>query len=81
MIGGMTSTMTKTSVTIARADLEMASRLGINVSEVARTALRQRLREQLLEQEVDAYTQAFAEWDEGPWDHLAGDDVDIPEGQ
>lgn len=69
----MTSTMMKTSVTIARADLEMANHLGINVSEVARTALSQRLRDHILEQEVNAYTAAFADWDEGPWDHLAAD--------
>lgn len=77
----MTSVMIKTSVTIARNDLAMAHHLGINVSEVARTALSQRLREHLMEQEVGAYAAAFAEWDEQLWDHLAADGSGTDENQ
>ena len=77
----MTSVMIKTSVTIARDDLALAHHLGINVSDVARTALSQRLREHVMEQEVGAYAAAFAEWDEQPWNHLAADALGADEGR
>lgn len=65
--------MVKTSVTLPLADLERARELGINVSELTREALRRRLDEEALDQEIDAYAAAFAEWDETEFDHLAGD--------
>ncbi len=65
--------LVKTSVTISRVDLAEARRLGINVSEVARTALAARLAEETLERQVVEYIEAFSEWDESPWDHLAGE--------
>ena len=73
MIGGMASTMVKTSVTVLREDLAEAHRLGINVSELVRDALRARLREEEFEGEVNGYVAAFADWDERPFDHLAGE--------
>jgi post-segregation antitoxin (ccd killing protein) len=66
-------TMVKTSVSIPLDDLERARELGINVSELARRALRKRLDDEALDQEIDAYSAAFAEWDEAKYDHLASD--------
>jgi post-segregation antitoxin (ccd killing protein) len=68
--------MVKTSVTLPVGDLERARALGINVSELARRALRRRLDDESLDQEIDAYATAFAEWDESEYDHLAGDGLD-----
>lgn len=73
MIGGMASSMVKTSVTVLREDLAEAHRLGINVSELVRDALRARLREEEFEGEVSGYVAAFADWDERAFDHLAGE--------
>lgn len=67
--------MVKTSVTLPVDDLERARALGINVSHVARQALRKRLADEALDQEVDAYAAAFAEWDETEYDQLAGDGI------
>ena len=69
----MKATMVKTSVTLPRTDLERAHELGINVSELARNALRKRLDDEQLDQEIDGYATAFAEWDEAEVDHLAAD--------
>ena len=69
----MSGTMVKTSVTLPRTDLERAHELGINVSELARNALRKRLDDEQLDQEIDGYAAAYAEWDEAEYDHLAGD--------
>lgn len=65
--------MVKTSVSLPLDDLERARELGINVSELTRQALRSRLDDEVLDQEIDAYATAFAEWDEAGYDHLAGD--------
>lgn len=65
--------MTKTSVSLPIDDLERARALGINVSELARQALSRRLADEALDQEIDAYAAAFAEWDEADYDHLVGD--------
>ena len=65
--------MAKTSVSLPLDDLERALELGINVSELARQALRKRLDDEVLDQEIDAYSAAFAEWDEADYDVLAGD--------
>ena len=65
--------MTKTSVSLPVDDLERARELGINVSELARRALRKRLDDEVLDQEIDGYAAAFAEWDEADYDRLAGD--------
>ena len=73
----MSSTsMIKTSVTISQEDLRSAKRLGINVSSLVRDALRTRLRDESLDQEIGDYAAAFAEWDESDWDHLAGEGVE-----
>ena len=69
----MASPMVKTSVTVATADLAAARRLGVNVSALFREALRTRLREEILDQEVEAYSTAFSNWIEGDWDHLAAE--------
>ena len=63
--------MVKTSVTVAIADLAAARRLGVNVSALVREALRTRLRDEVLDQEVEAYSTAFSNWNEGDWDHLS----------
>ena len=68
--------MVKTSVTIPRDDLEAARRLGINVSELTRAALRARLDEQEFEKQVEGYLAAFDEWDEEAFDHLAGEGIE-----
>ena len=74
MLGGMSSTsMVKTSVTVPEADLREAKRLRIDVSALVREALRTRLRDEGLDQEITDYAATFAEWDESSWDHLAGD--------
>ena len=65
--------MTKTSVSLPLDDLERARELGINVSKLARQALRKRLDDEALDQEIDAYAAAFAEWDEADYDLLAAD--------
>ena len=65
--------MIKTSVTVPEADLRAAKRLSINVSALVRDALRERLREETLDQEITEYGAAFAEWDESDWDHLASE--------
>lgn len=65
--------MVKTSVTVPRSELEAAQRLGINVSALLREALLKRVREELLDREVTGYAEAFAEWDESPWDHLSSE--------
>ncbi len=65
--------MAKTSVSLPLDDLERARELGINVSELARQALSKRLADETLDQEIDAYAAAFAEWDEADYDQLAGD--------
>jgi post-segregation antitoxin (ccd killing protein) len=67
------TTMVKTSVSLPHDDLERARELGINVSELARQALRKRLDDEALDREIDAYAAAFTEWDEAEYDHLAGD--------
>jgi post-segregation antitoxin (ccd killing protein) len=54
-------------------DLERARELSINVSELARKALRKRLDDETLDREIDSYAAAFAEWDESEYDQLAGD--------
>ena len=64
--------MVKTSVTVPRRDLEAARRLGINVSQLAREALHERLADVYLEKGIAEYAAAFADWDEREWDHLAG---------
>lgn len=68
--------MVKTSVSLPYDDLERARQLGINVSELARRALRKRLDDETLDREIDSYAAAFAEWDETEYDHLAGDGLD-----
>ena len=65
--------MAKTSVSLPLDDLERARELGINVSKLARQALRKRLDDEALDQEIDAYAAAFAEWDEAEHDLLAAD--------
>lgn len=65
--------MVKTSVSLPLDDLERARELGINVSELARQALRKRLDDEALDREIDSYAAAFAEWDESEYDQLAGD--------
>ena len=73
----MSSTsMVKTSVTVPNEDLRAAKRLGINVSALVRDALRTRLRDESLDQEIAEYAAAFAEWDESDWDHLAGEGLE-----
>lgn len=69
----MSTLMVKTSVSVPRAELAAAQALGINISELVRSALRRRLREESLQQEVDGYGVAFAEWDNTKWDALTGD--------
>jgi post-segregation antitoxin (ccd killing protein) len=73
MMSGMSSAMVKTSVTVPEDDLREAKRLRISLSQLLRDALRERLREERLDREIDGYAAAFAEWDESEWDHLAGD--------
>lgn len=65
--------MIKTSVSVPLEDLERARELGINVSELARQALRKRLDDEALDTEIDEYATAFAEWNEAEYDQLAGD--------
>lgn len=65
--------MIKTSISLPSGDVERARELGINVSELARTALRKRLTDEALDQEIDAYAAAFDEWDETDYDGLASD--------
>ena len=65
--------MVKTSVTVEWTDLVEARKLGINVSELVRTALRQRIEGAQLDTLIDGYAAAFSEWDETSFDHLAGD--------
>ncbi len=55
------------------ADLAAARRLGVNVSALLREALGTRLREEVLDQEVEAYSRAFSNWNEGDWDHLSAE--------
>ena len=62
--------MVKTSVSLPVDDLERARELGINVSELAREALRRRLDDDALDEQVDEYAAAFAEWDESDYDQL-----------
>lgn len=69
--------MVKTSVTLPVDDLKRARELDINVSELTRAALRQRLDEELLDQQVEGYAEAFAEWDETDWNHLAADGLGL----
>jgi post-segregation antitoxin (ccd killing protein) len=69
----MSGIMVKTSVTLPRTDLERAHELGINVSELTRNALRKRLDDEQLDQEIDGYAAAYAEWYEAEYDHLTGD--------
>lgn len=69
----MSGIMVKTSVTLPRIDLQRAHELGINVSELARSALRKRLDDEQLDQEIGGYAAAYAEWDEAEYDHLSGD--------
>jgi post-segregation antitoxin (ccd killing protein) len=69
----MSSTMVKTSVSLPQDDLDQARALGINVSEVARRALRKRLDDEQLDREIEGYAAAYAEWGETEYDHLAGD--------
>ena len=70
------SNMVKTSVTVPEDDLRAARHLNINVSAVLRAALRARLRDEHLDRDVAGYTEAFAEWDDTDWDHVAGDGLD-----
>jgi hypothetical protein len=42
----------------------------------ARNALRKRLDDEQLDQEIDGYAAAYAEWNEAEYDHLAGDGLD-----
>ena len=76
----MASAMVKTSVTIPRQDLERAQQLGINVSAVARDALKDRLRDEQLDREIDGYVSAFEEWDETSWDHLTTEGLASSDG-
>ena len=77
MLYGMSSTsMVKTSVTVPEEDLRAAKRLKINVSALVRDALRTRLRDESLDQEIAEYAAAFVEWDESAWDHLAGEGLE-----
>ena len=71
-----TTSMVKTSVTVPQEDLRAARRLKINVSALVRDALRARLRDESLDQEIAGYATAFAEWDEAGWDHLAGEGLE-----
>ena len=73
MVSGMASTRVKTSVTVDWNDHVEARKLGINVSDLVRTALRQRIEEAHLDTVIDGYAAAFSEWDETSFDHLAGD--------
>lgn len=75
----MTSTMVKTSVTLPSEDLEAARRLGINISELTRASLRQRLHDEELDGQIKGYCAAFAEWDEQTWDHLAAEGSEVSE--
>lgn len=68
--------MVKTSVSLPIDDVERARALGINVSELARHALRRRLEDESLDREIDAYSAAFAEWDESDYDGVAGDGIE-----
>jgi post-segregation antitoxin (ccd killing protein) len=72
--------MVKTSVSVPGELLARARRAGINVSEVTRTALERSLHEAELEQHVDAYRDAFADWEESgeaaAWDATAADGID-----
>ncbi len=77
----MSILMVKSSVTLPRDDLAEAKRLGINVSALAQAALRARLREEHLEQEILGYVAAYDEWDERPWDHVAGDGLSNDAGK
>lgn len=64
--------MVKTSVSLPAVDLERARELGINVSDLARQALRRRLDDEALDQEIDAYAAAFEESDPA-WDVAVAD--------
>jgi post-segregation antitoxin (ccd killing protein) len=77
MIGGMT--LVKTSVTLPRADLEEARRRGVNVSALARQALRDHLNELTDEAQVNGYAAAFAEDDVTEWDATTGDGIEPDE--
>ena len=65
--------MVKTSVSLPLDDLEHARKLGINVSELVRQALRKRLDDEALDEEIDGYSTAFNEWSEADYDALASD--------
>lgn len=67
--------MVKTSVSVPLEDLERARELGINVSELARQALRKRLDDEALDQEIDAYAAAFEEWSDPAWSAAVGDGI------
>ena len=67
--------MVKTSVSLPADDLERARELGINVSDLARQALRKRLDDEALDQEIDAYASAFEEWNDTAWDGAVGDGI------
>ncbi len=67
--------MVKTSVSVPLEDLERARELGINVSELARQALRKRLDDEALDQEIDAYAAAFDEWNDPAWSTAVGDGI------
>jgi len=66
--------MVKTSVSLPADDLARARELGINVSDLARQALRKRLDDEALDQEIDAYAAAFDEGDPA-WDSTVGDGI------
>ncbi len=67
--------MVKTSVSLPADDLERARELGINVSDLARQALRKRLDDEDLDQEIDAYAAAFEDWSDPAWNAAVGDGI------
>jgi post-segregation antitoxin (ccd killing protein) len=73
--------MVKTSVTIPQEDLEEAQRRGLNVSAIARRALRDQLNELTDDDAVSGYAAAFADTaaDTALWDQTAGDGIENDE--
>lgn len=61
--------------------MEAAQRLGVNVSQLTREALHERLADTYLEQGIAENAAAFAEWDEREWDHLVGDGFGHEDGE
>ena len=73
--------MVKTSVTIPKDDLDEAQRRGLNVSAIARRALRDELNDVPDEDAIAGYTAAFADEadDALAWDQVAGDGIENDE--